>query len=174
MLTSVPILLSAVRLVAGPVYLVLGAVPASRLEMSLLFAAALTDVVDGWLARWAGASSAIGAGLDTTADKVFVLAILLKLTLAGRLPAVAFYVILAQFCILGVEGSIYVFKFGAVPVPDLVAKGGALLAFVTAVAGVSLASGTPLLVLSVLTIVANMIHLVTAFIRITADRPTAI
>jgi len=168
-LLLLPIALSAIRLLAGPLYLAFGTVPASATQLGLIIFAALTDLADGRLARSLEATSRFGAGLDTTADKVFVLCIFLKLMISGRLPSWAFYIMLAQFLTLAVEGSIFVYRFGAVPIPDLVAKGGALLAFVTALVGVVLPSTRPLLAVVILTIIANTVHLITAFIRITSE-----
>lgn len=169
LLTSLPILLSTLRLLAGPLFLVFGSIPASVTQIVLLLLVVLTDLADGRLARSLDATSRLGAGLDTTADKVFVLCLLLKLMLAERLPSWMFYVMLGQFLILAVAGSIFVFRFGTVPIPDLVAKGGALLAFVTVLVGVAMPSGRLLLTLATLTILANAVHLVTAFLRITSD-----
>lgn len=50
--------------------------------LGLYVAAALTDAVDGWLARRAGQASAFGAQLDAVVDNVFSLAILGFLMLA--------------------------------------------------------------------------------------------
>lgn len=166
MISSLPIILSAIRLVSGPLYLFFGTAPAPGGQAIFLILVALTDLADGRLAKYLQATSGLGAGLDTTADKIFILAILLKLMLAGRLPAPLLYLMVTQFAILAIEGSIYVYRFGAVPIPDMVAKGGTLLAFVTVIVGVVVPSPSPLLFLSVATVLANSVHLVTAFIRI--------
>jgi len=53
-----------------------------RTALGVYVAAALTDAVDGWLARRSGQSSAFGAQLDAAVDNIFSAAILLFLLLA--------------------------------------------------------------------------------------------
>lgn len=53
-----------------------------RAALGLYVLAALTDAVDGWLARRTGQSSAFGAQLDASVDNVFSAAILVFLLLA--------------------------------------------------------------------------------------------
>lgn len=50
--------------------------------LGLYVVAALTDAVDGWIARSSGRASSFGAQLDATVDNVFSLAILAFLLLA--------------------------------------------------------------------------------------------
>ena len=56
----------------------------SELALALFVAAALTDMVDGYLARRWATLSARGAFLDPIADKVLIVGTLLALTIAGR------------------------------------------------------------------------------------------
>lgn len=53
-----------------------------RSALGLYVVAALTDAVDGWLARRSGQSSAFGAQLDAAVDNIFSAAILIFLLLA--------------------------------------------------------------------------------------------
>lgn len=53
-----------------------------RAALGLYILAALTDAVDGWLARRTGQSSAFGAQLDASVDNVFSAGILVFLLLA--------------------------------------------------------------------------------------------
>jgi CDP-diacylglycerol--glycerol-3-phosphate 3-phosphatidyltransferase len=71
-LVRLPNLLSCSRLV-----LAVGFVAASETEarVGLIGAAAVTDFLDGWLARRANATSRWGALLDPIADRVFVLTV---------------------------------------------------------------------------------------------------
>ncbi len=50
-------------------------------------AAAVTDVIDGWLARRRGLTSLLGQFLDPLADKLLILAILVLAVEMGRIPA---------------------------------------------------------------------------------------
>lgn len=102
-----------------------------RLALGLYVLAALTDVLDGWLARRSGQASVFGAQLDAAVDNVFSLAILGFLIVAvpglGDRQAVALLTLalvppayLALSWIL--TRRVLMFHF-------LSAKGGALLLF---------------------------------------------
>src|SRR5262245_56672760 len=54
--------------------------------LAILFAAGVTDVLDGWLARRSGMVTTTGAIVDPLADKVFALAVVGTLLAQGRLP----------------------------------------------------------------------------------------
>lgn len=72
-----PNLISVMRLLSTPVLfvLVLRPEPSSDVAALLLFAAAaVSDYVDGWLARIGGWSSALGGYLDPAADKLLLAA----------------------------------------------------------------------------------------------------
>ena len=73
-----------------------------------LFAiAALTDLVDGFLARrWAQAST-FGNFLDTTADKLLVSGALLALVAVGRAsPWIALVIVGRELLIMGLKGAV--------------------------------------------------------------------
>ena len=57
------------------------------LAMSIFAVAAITDWLDGWLARRLGLTSAFGAFLDPVADKLMVAAALILLVALGRAEA---------------------------------------------------------------------------------------
>ncbi|MFO1309309.1 MAG: CDP-diacylglycerol--glycerol-3-phosphate 3-phosphatidyltransferase [Burkholderiales bacterium] len=57
------------------------------LAMGIFAAAAITDWLDGWLARKLGLTSAFGAFLDPVADKLMVAAALILLVALGRADA---------------------------------------------------------------------------------------
>jgi len=82
-------LLSASRLVATPVVgalVVVGGEGARLAALILAVAVALTDFVDGPLARRCGGASAFGALLDMTSDKVFLCSMLIVLAAVGEAP----------------------------------------------------------------------------------------
>jgi CDP-diacylglycerol---glycerol-3-phosphate 3-phosphatidyltransferase len=58
--------------------------------LSLFVIAALTDLVDGWLARKLDAVTKLGAALDALADKILVVGVLAALASHHRLDAIAF------------------------------------------------------------------------------------
>lgn len=72
---DVPNLLSAARLACVPVLLALAWAGRPFAFLLLLLAAVVSDAVDGWLARRLGATSALGARLDSIADYAVYVAV---------------------------------------------------------------------------------------------------
>lgn len=64
----------------------LGGHQIDRLAAGLFLVAALSDWLDGWLARRLGQTSAFGAFLDPVADKLVVAAALVELVALQRVP----------------------------------------------------------------------------------------
>ena len=58
--------------------------------------AAITDALDGWLARRQGLVSVLGKFLDPLADKLIVAATLVWLTAMGRIPAWAVALLISR------------------------------------------------------------------------------
>ena len=66
--------------------------------------AAITDVVDGWLARRMGLVTVIGKFLDPVADKLIVLGAMVMLVRLGRFPAwVAILLLSREFVVTGLR-----------------------------------------------------------------------
>ena len=111
----------AARVLAGVTYLRIALVPvvmalvlvgdeqphAYVIAATLFAIAAITDLVDGFLARrWAQATT-LGSFLDTTADKLLVSGVLLALVAVGRAsPWIAFVIIGRELLILGLRGAV--------------------------------------------------------------------
>jgi len=92
MLFNLPIVLTLVRVVAIPFLVLFFYLPAgvSALLSAALFAlAAITDWLDGYLARRWNQTSAFGAFLDPVADKVLVAVALILLLQADPRPLLA-------------------------------------------------------------------------------------
>lgn len=95
MLYNVPNLLTFLRILAIPLFVGIFYFPHSwllpenqNLVATLIFAsAAITDWLDGYLARVMNQTSAFGAFLDPVADKLMVSAALIVLVYLGRLDA---------------------------------------------------------------------------------------
>ena len=87
--TNLPNLLTLMRigLIPPVMMLLLAETPASSFFAALLTGlAALTDWLDGWLARRRGQVSLVGKLLDPLADKLIVMAILVICTQLDRIP----------------------------------------------------------------------------------------
>lgn len=81
--------LTVARLAAVPVFLAAAEIPFPHHELiaAVIFVlAGVTDILDGYFARKQGTVSGFGQIFDPIADKVLVLAALLPLTAAGRIP----------------------------------------------------------------------------------------
>ncbi|MGF1468574.1 MAG: CDP-diacylglycerol--glycerol-3-phosphate 3-phosphatidyltransferase [Sandaracinaceae bacterium] len=98
-LRSLPNLLTLLRIALIPLvlWLVWLGTPRASFWGAMVYAlSAITDFVDGWLARRWGEVSLLGAFLDPLADKLLVMALLVLLVDLGRAPAWAVIVILAR------------------------------------------------------------------------------
>lgn len=96
---NLPNMLTMGRVVAIPVVLWLQAQETKECNFwaTILYAlAAITDFVDGYLARRMGLTSVLGKFLDPLADKLIVLASLVFMVGQGRVPAWAVIVIMAR------------------------------------------------------------------------------
>lgn len=127
---NVPIALTWLRIVMIPVVVAIFYVPGDWLSMAVrdllaalaFIVAAVTDWLDGWLARRWNQTSAFGAFLDPVADKLMVCAALLVLLDLGRIgPFVALIIIGREIAIsalrewmaqIGASGSVAVHWLG--------------------------------------------------------------
>lgn len=71
--------------IAGSLAL-LACAPLSAAYFGVYVACGASDVLDGWIARRAGVANAFGASLDSAADTVFTLALLVTLMPTAELP----------------------------------------------------------------------------------------
>jgi CDP-diacylglycerol--glycerol-3-phosphate 3-phosphatidyltransferase len=104
---NLPNMLTMLRMVMIPIFVVLihKATPLSSLLAGSVFAlAALTDVVDGFLARRWNMITVTGKLLDPLADKLIVAAALVMMASLGRIPAWIVIVLLSrEFLVSGLR-----------------------------------------------------------------------
>lgn len=96
---NLPNLLTLARIAAIPAVVVLlmsGSRDAGFWSAAVFGAAAITDWLDGWLARRWQIVTVLGKFLDPLADKLIVMAALIMLIPLGRVPAWAVFLILAR------------------------------------------------------------------------------
>jgi cardiolipin synthase len=101
---NLPIALTWLRIVLIPVFVAVYYLPDSWLmpvaknwtAMSIFAVAAITDWLDGFLARKLGETSAFGAFLDPVADKLMVAAALILLVQLGRAEAYLAIIIIGR------------------------------------------------------------------------------
>ena len=83
---NLPNVISLLRLAAVPVVGWLILRQHWEAACALFLAAAVSDGIDGFLARWLKQMTALGAALDTVADKALGIVTLVMLTQAGAIP----------------------------------------------------------------------------------------
>jgi CDP-diacylglycerol--glycerol-3-phosphate 3-phosphatidyltransferase len=101
MFFTIPTLLTWARIVAIPLvvgvfYLPLDGATRNLLATVMFVACALTDWLDGWLARKLNQTSSFGAFLDPVADKFLVCAALLILLQLDRVNAFVAFIIIGR------------------------------------------------------------------------------
>ena len=98
---NLPNFLTWLRVLAIPLFIALYYLPLRPATIDLVatvlfIAAAVTDWVDGYLARRLGQTSAFGAFLDPVADKLLVSAALIMLVSLGRVEALVALIIIGR------------------------------------------------------------------------------
>ena len=83
-------------MVVGVFYLPLTAIEQNFVATAAFLVAAVTDWVDGWLARKLNQTSAFGAFLDPVADKLMVAAALVMLVQLNRADAMLAFIIIGR------------------------------------------------------------------------------
>lgn len=101
MVLNLPTLLTWTRVLAIPLLVAVFYLPMSVhaqnvVATALFVAAAITDWLDGWLARRWGQTSAFGAFLDPVADKLIVCVALVMLVALGRVDAIVAAIIVGR------------------------------------------------------------------------------
>jgi len=106
-LLNAPNLMTLGRIALIPVFLWLLVYESrhnSFIAAAIFAIAALSDWIDGWLARVSGKVTTLGRFLDPLSDKIIVLSALVELLRLGRVPAWVVVVILArEFLISGLR-----------------------------------------------------------------------
>lgn len=104
---NLPNMLTVARILLIPLFVLFtyDADPLFSFLAAIIFAvAAITDVVDGFLARRWGLVTVVGKFLDPLADKLIVLAAFVMMTRLGRIPAWVVIVLLSrEFIITGLR-----------------------------------------------------------------------
>lgn len=86
MMQRLPNILTVLRLMLIPAYLLLFFLLSPIAALPAFLTAGVTDVLDGYLARRLSATSAFGRALDPVADKLMQGAVLISLAVGGFVP----------------------------------------------------------------------------------------
>jgi len=107
MLRALPNILGLFRILATPLvmWLILVGHPGAYLwAVGLFLAMAVSDMLDGMIARWLDAVSPLGVFLDTISDKISVVGVLLPMVEQGLLSGwVALVIIMREFLVSGLR-----------------------------------------------------------------------
>ena len=115
-LLTVPNMLSILRLVLVPVFLLLLLANQSGWALLTLVIASATDFLDGYLARKLNQQTRLGQLLDPAADRLYILATLIGLAVTSHIPAWLPFVIISRDVVLAATYPILA-KRGYGPLP---------------------------------------------------------
>jgi CDP-diacylglycerol--glycerol-3-phosphate 3-phosphatidyltransferase len=106
-IATVPNLLGLARILATPVIIALLLMdgPGTDVAAAILYvAAALSDILDGWIARARNQVSPLGVFMDLAADKVLVAGVLVAMVEAGLVPTwIAATILVREFVVQAVR-----------------------------------------------------------------------
>lgn len=145
-IVTIPNVLSALRLVLIPVFLVLLGSAEYLGALVVIVVSSLTDFVDGWIARRFDQVSRIGQLLDPAVDRLFILSTLAGLAWIGLVPWWLLAVVVARDVALLVLGIVLAnIGYGPLPVHHLgkIATFALLFAFPTIVLGAAVPAVAP-------------------------------
>lgn len=117
---TIPNVLSLIRLALVPVFLVLVIAGNDLLALVTLIVSSATDYLDGVLARRLNQVTRLGQLLDPAADRLFIFATVVGLTIRGIVPWWLVVIIVGRDVMLLVLGIVMAnFGFGPLPVHHL-------------------------------------------------------
>ena len=131
---NLPNLLSLFRLFVTVFFILLAAYGRYSLALALFVLQAVSDLLDGFLARKMGAKTNLGAFLDPLADKVMLAASYIVLACQAIIPLWLVVLVIFRDLVISV-GFLILVKRGlqTVPVPSMVSKITTVLQMVTIV-----------------------------------------
>ena len=116
-----------------------------RMALSVFFIAALTDGVDGYLARHFDWRSRLGAIADPLADKALLITAYLMLTWTGVLPLWLFLVVLGRDLLIVLGGLTFHYTVGTFELqPSLLGKLNTFIQILVVLAIIILLAGLPM------------------------------
>lgn len=119
---ALPNLLSFLRLVLAPSVPITYAKGSAEISSVIFFLLALSDALDGFLARLMNAHTRLGKFLDPLADKVLILFSLYTLSfLSSKIPIAVMLLLLGRDAFL-ILGTLFLHRYGFVPEPSLWGK----------------------------------------------------
>ncbi|MBW7995032.1 MAG: CDP-alcohol phosphatidyltransferase family protein [Candidatus Glassbacteria bacterium] len=84
---------------------------ADRWALGLMVFAGLTDILDGWIARWRGTISSFGKIIDPLADKIFMIGVAVFLILLRGFPVWLFALMLVRDVVIVGGGATLIRRY---------------------------------------------------------------
>ncbi|XP_066249527.1 probable cardiolipin synthase (CMP-forming) [Euwallacea similis] len=113
---TIPNFLCITRMIVSPYLGVLIVQGNFNFALGVLGFAAITDLLDGWIARtWESQSSKMGSFLDPMADKILIATLFLTLTYADLIPIMLTGLIITRDVLLVVAG--FIIRYQSLPPP---------------------------------------------------------
>jgi cardiolipin synthase len=129
---NIPNLITTLRLLLLPVFLTLLVYRRPGPALAVLFAAALSDALDGLIARRLNQKTAIGSFLDPLADKLLSVSGFVALSFLGPIPAWFVIIVLSRDLIISLGSLVLYIHDGRLEIaPSLTGKAATLCQFVT-------------------------------------------
>jgi len=131
---NLPNLLTTLRLLLLPLFLTLLVYHRPGEALAVLLLAALTDALDGLLARWLDQKTAIGSFLDPLADKLLSVSGFVTLALIGPIPAWFVIIVISRDVLISLGALVLYLHDGRLEIaPSLTGKAAMLGQFATLV-----------------------------------------
>ena len=141
---NLPNLLTTLRLLLLPLFLLLLVYRRPGPALAVLLLAALSDALDGLLARWLNQKTAIGSFLDPLADKLLSVSGFVALTLIGPIPPWFVIVVISRDVLISLGALVLYLHDGRLEIaPSLTGKAAMLGQFATLVLTVLLQLDAP-------------------------------
>jgi len=141
---NLPNLLTTLRLLLLPLFLTFLVYRRPGPALVVLLLAALSDALDGLLARWLDQRTAIGSFLDPLADKLLSVSGFVTLALIGPIPAWFVIVVISRDVLISLGALVLYLHDGRLEIaPSLTGKAAMLFQFATLVLTLLLQLGSP-------------------------------
>lgn len=103
---SIPNILTSLRIALAPCFVILYLLGQPAAALAVFVVGSITDVLDGFIARKFNCITEAGKALDPLADKITLIAILMCLFIAGRIPVWLLLILVARELLMILGGVI--------------------------------------------------------------------
>lgn len=133
---NLPNLLSVFRLCLAPIFVIVyfsNSVYSGLFAVAIYGIAALSDILDGKIARKYNMTSTLGKILDPLGDKLMTFAVLICITFDKVIPFWAIIIFVIKECLMGIGGLILYRKLSDMPPSNYFGKSSSIVFFAVCV-----------------------------------------